>query len=159
MVEKFILGKDFVIDTLEVDNTSFVSSIHDWNNSLYCFSQFLMNVTGDIGVVPKSVNFTAMNHFINTIAKGQNIWDRSEAGKLYSNRYLSLFAALPSTTIMVEQAVKNTKLWKQTGKGEINVTAYWIAGNGIYELRSTQKVATTYSKLMSKQKGIQIQKL
>mmetsp|Transcript_11689 Transcript_11689/g.13362 ORF Transcript_11689/g.13362 Transcript_11689/m.13362 type:complete len:167 (+) Transcript_11689:658-1158(+) len=156
MVAKFILGKDFSIDTLGADDvsiintegagaanttTSFVSSIHDQTINLRAFSKFLMNNTKvDVDEVQKSVNFKAMKHVIDAIAKGQDIWDGSEAGKLNSNHYLSSFAALPSTTIMVERAVKKAKLCKKTGEGERNVTAYGIAGDNINGLCSTQKI-------------------
>ena len=88
-------------------NTSFVSSIHDRTINLCAFSQFLVNtIKVDVDKVQKSINFTAIRHVIDAIAKGQDIWDGPEAGKLYSNHYLNSFAVLPSTTIMVDQAVK-----------------------------------------------------
>jgi len=174
MVAKFILGKDFSIDTLGADDvsiintegagaanttTSFVSSIHDQTINLRAFSKFLMNNTKvDVDEVQKSVNFKAMKHVIDAIAKGQDIWDGLEAGKLNSNHYLNSFAALPSTTIMVERAVKKAKLCKKTGEGERNVTAYGIAGDNINGLCSTQKVITTYPKRMTKLKDIWVQK-
>jgi hypothetical protein len=94
-----------------------------------------------------------MKNTIQVIANGINIWDYGNPETLcHRNRYRYRFAALPSTNIMVERAVKKAKLCQQTGKGERNVSAYGIAGDGVTELCTYQCVSTTYPERMKKKR-------
>ena len=109
LVAKLILGKEYTIDNAN-NNMSFVSSIHDRKINLCSFSLFLFHhINVEVEELQKSDNFAAVGDVIEAIANGQDIWDGSMIGKLCSNRYLNLFAALPSTTIMVEENRKRRK--------------------------------------------------
>jgi hypothetical protein len=45
---------------------------------------------------------------------------------------------------MVERSVKKAKLCQKTGKGERNVTAYGIEGDGVKEMCVEQLVSSSY---------------
>jgi hypothetical protein len=82
------------------------------------------------------------------IADGTNVWDGTTATKLDREIFLTNFGALPSTAEMVERAVKSAKLCQKTGKGERNVTAYGIAGDGLKEACVDQLIFSTYPERM-----------
>jgi hypothetical protein len=53
---------------------------------------------------------------------------------------------------MVERAVKKAKLCQRTGKGERNVTAYGIAGDGLKEMCVQQLVSLSYPARMDRKR-------
>eukprot|EP00978_Attheya_sp_CCMP212_P024546 scaffold77281_cov56-Attheya_sp.AAC.4 len=89
------------------------------------------------------------------IAGGVNVWDGAAATEVDQNLYLIHFGALPSTAEMVERAVKKAKLCQKTGKGEKNVTAYGIAGDGLKEACAEQLVLSSYATRMEENRNDQ----
>jgi basic membrane lipoprotein Med (substrate-binding protein (PBP1-ABC) superfamily) len=72
--------------------------------------------------------------------------------------YLSNLKALPSTSKMVQRAVKKAKLCQKNGKGERNVTAYGTAGDGVKKTFTEQLVPTSYPVRMNERRKDQQQR-
>ena len=124
------------------------------------FAKFLeQNCQNEVSETVKSTNYHYMEQTTNAIANGMNIWDKTNPETLYHrNRYRLRYGALPSSNIMVERAVKKARLCQQTGKGERNVSAYGIAGDGINDLCTYQRVITQYPEEMRKKRRKQQEK-
>jgi hypothetical protein len=133
------------VDAL-VEMTTFKSVIHRQDINLVDFSEFLNDVCWENvdAAIAKSNFGNLVEPSVIKIASGINIWDGAAATEVDRNLYLTHFGALPSTSEMVERAVKNAKLCQETGKGERNVTAYGIAGDGLKEACADQLVTSTY---------------
>jgi hypothetical protein len=128
----------------------FASTIHKKEINLVRFAEFLKDMcwTNAPAAVDKS-NFTRLvRPTVFRIADGTNVWDGTTATKLDREIFLTNFGALPSTAEMVERAVKSAKLCQKTGKGERNVTAYGIAGDGLKEACVDQLIFSTYPERM-----------
>jgi hypothetical protein len=128
----------------------FTSTIHKKEINLVRFTEFLRDMcwTNAPAAVGAS-NFTRLvGPTVFRIANGTNVWDGATATKSDREIFLTNFGALPSTAEMVERAVKSAKLCQKTGKGERNVTAYGIAGDGLKEACVDQLMFSTYPERM-----------
>jgi hypothetical protein len=135
----------------------FRSEIQKQTIDLEIFADFLVEMCWENAQeAMKTHNFNVLRPLILQIAGGRNIWDGSVASQPARTFYLQNFGAFPSTTEMVERSVKKAKLCQKTGKGERNVTAYGIAGDGVKELCAEQLVSSSYpARMDGKRKELQ----
>jgi hypothetical protein len=130
--------------------STFVSPVHERTVDLEAFQYFLLEKGArhlDEAVLTE--NFQLVAATVKLIADGRNIWDGSEEHSEHRAFYLLHFGSLPSTSEMVERAVKKARLCQRTGKGERNVTAYGIAGDGVSEACDEQSVVSRYAEKMT----------
>jgi hypothetical protein len=130
---------------------TFKSAIHQQDINLVKFEEFLKDMCwkNAQAAIQQSNFVNLVEDSVSKIAGGVNVWNGAEATKMDRDLYLMHFGALPSTAEMVERAVKKAKLCQKTGKGERNVTAYGIAGDGLKEACAEQLVVSSYATRMS----------
>jgi hypothetical protein len=148
------------LDTPLGELATFKSAIHQQDITLVKFAVFLKDIcwkNADEAI--KQSNFVDLvQPSVFRIGGGANVWDGTAATKVDREIYLTNFGALPSTAEMVERAVKSAKMCQKTGKGERNVTAYGIAGDGLKEACMEQLVASTYPTRMDESRKDQQKK-
>ena len=128
------------------------SSFHNKTINLPKFYHFIMDHCEDNINEAKTTDYERMKEAIRIISEGNDIWDGDGSMEPHRTQYLEYYAALPSTSVYVERAVKKAKQCQKTGKGERNVTAYGIAGDDINEMCILQTVPTVYIERMKKRR-------
>jgi hypothetical protein len=157
--ESELCANNLLVCADETRPRTFKSEIHKQTIDLEKFGDFLVDICWENAPdATKTRNFELVCPIVLRIAGGKNIWDGSKATEADRNIYLSNFAALPSTSEMVERAVKKAKLCQKTGKGERNVTAYGIAGDGVKEMCVEQLVPSSYLARMDERRKFQQQR-
>ena len=148
MVARLLVGEATFADP--PDANSFVSPVHERTIDLVAFGCFLRDKCAAHSMAAAQTdNFELVVATVKLIADGHNIWDGSENHLDHRDFYMLHFGSLPSTSEMVERAVKKARLCQRTGKGERNVTAYGIAGDGVSEACDVQSVASRYAEEMA----------
>jgi hypothetical protein len=149
MVARLLVGEETFAIPPDAIKT-FKLPIHGRTINLEKFGCFLKDVCFANSVAAaETENFKLVAATVKLIADGRNIWDGSEDLSERRKFYLLHFGSLPSTSEMVERAVKKARLCQRTGKGERNVTAYGIAGDGVSEACDEQSVASRYAEKMA----------
>jgi hypothetical protein len=133
------------------------SKMHERNIDLKCFGWFLVRKCEESAKeAVNTLNFKDVSGIVERISHGQDLWN-GKGGQCEEDRnfFLEHFSALPSTSEPVERAVKRARLCQRTGKGERNVSAYGIAGDGVTKKCSEELVVSKYKEKMAEKRKTQ----
>jgi hypothetical protein len=152
--DEMAAGVDGLVHGFAIDDLEMYSKMHKRNIDLTSFGQFLVKRCKESAKeAVNTLNFKEVSGIVERISNNQDLWNgEGEQCEKDRNFFLENFSALPSTSEPVERAVKRARLCQRTGKGERNVSAYGIAGDGVTKKCSKELVVSTYTKKMAKKR-------